>query len=115
MRAALTGRFVMSTIHTNDAIGAIDRLEDIGVELFPKTVHHRLQFIRIAGVEDKTIAVLGKLACTRLSNTRRSAGDKCCFHTLINWFSNTHKRFSYREIPHPPVRSRGRHRVMVPC
>ncbi|SEK92431.1 MULTISPECIES: GspE/PulE family protein [unclassified Butyrivibrio] len=32
LRAALTGRFVMSTIHTNDAIGAIDRLEDIGVE-----------------------------------------------------------------------------------
>ena len=32
MRAALTGRFVMSTIHTNDAVGAIDRLVDIGVE-----------------------------------------------------------------------------------
>ncbi len=32
MRAALTGRFVISTIHTNDAVGAIDRLEDIGVE-----------------------------------------------------------------------------------
>ena len=32
MRAALTGRLVMSTIHTNDAVGAIDRLEDIGVE-----------------------------------------------------------------------------------
>ncbi|MBO6215425.1 MAG: Flp pilus assembly complex ATPase component TadA [Lachnospiraceae bacterium] len=34
MRAALTGRFVLSTIHTNDAIGAIERLEDIGVEPF---------------------------------------------------------------------------------
>ncbi|MBR1629445.1 MAG: type II/IV secretion system protein, partial [Lachnospiraceae bacterium] len=32
MRAALTGRFVLSTIHTNDSIGAIERLEDIGVE-----------------------------------------------------------------------------------
>lgn len=32
MRAALTGRFVISTIHTNDAVGAIDRLIDIGVE-----------------------------------------------------------------------------------
>ncbi len=32
LRAALTGRFVMSTIHTNDAVGAIDRLEDLGVE-----------------------------------------------------------------------------------
>lgn len=32
MRAALVGRFVMSTIHTNDALGAIERLEDIGIE-----------------------------------------------------------------------------------
>ena len=32
MRAALTGRFMMSTIHTNDAVGAIERLEDIGIE-----------------------------------------------------------------------------------
>ena len=32
MRAALTGRFVLSTIHTNDSVGAIERLEDIGVE-----------------------------------------------------------------------------------
>ncbi len=32
MRAALTGKLVLSTIHTNDAVGAIDRLVDIGVE-----------------------------------------------------------------------------------
>ena len=32
MRAALTGKLVMSTIHTNDAVGSIDRLVDIGVE-----------------------------------------------------------------------------------
>ncbi|MBQ7677064.1 MAG: type II/IV secretion system protein, partial [Lachnospiraceae bacterium] len=32
MRAALTGRFMLSTIHTNDAVGAIERLEDIGIE-----------------------------------------------------------------------------------
>ncbi len=32
MRAALTGKLVMSTIHTNDAVGSIDRLIDIGVE-----------------------------------------------------------------------------------
>ncbi len=32
IRAALTGRLVLSTIHTNDAVGAIERLEDIGVE-----------------------------------------------------------------------------------
>ena len=32
MRAALTGHLVLSTLHTNDAIGAIMRLSDIGVE-----------------------------------------------------------------------------------
>ncbi len=32
MRSAITGHIVLSTIHTNDAIGSIDRLRDIGVE-----------------------------------------------------------------------------------
>ncbi len=32
MRSAITGHMVLSTIHTNDAIGCIDRLRDIGVE-----------------------------------------------------------------------------------
>lgn len=32
MRAAITGHVVLSTVHTNDAIGTIERLKDIGVE-----------------------------------------------------------------------------------
>jgi type IV pilus assembly protein PilB len=32
MRSAITGHLVLSTIHTNDAVGAIERLRDIGVE-----------------------------------------------------------------------------------
>ena len=32
MRAAITGHVVLSTIHTNDAIGTIDRLSDMGVQ-----------------------------------------------------------------------------------
>ena len=32
MRAAITGHVVLSTIHTNDAVGSIERLRDIGVE-----------------------------------------------------------------------------------
>ncbi len=32
MRSAITGHVVVSTIHTNDAVGVIERLEDIGVE-----------------------------------------------------------------------------------
>lgn len=34
MRAAITGHLVLSTLHTNDAVGAINRLLDIGVEPF---------------------------------------------------------------------------------
>jgi general secretion pathway protein E len=34
MRAALTGHLVFSTLHTNDAIGAIPRLIDMGIEPF---------------------------------------------------------------------------------
>ncbi|MCK4859417.1 MAG: Flp pilus assembly complex ATPase component TadA [Candidatus Omnitrophica bacterium] len=34
IQAALTGHFVLSTLHTNDAPGAISRLIDIGVEPF---------------------------------------------------------------------------------
>jgi type II secretory ATPase GspE/PulE/Tfp pilus assembly ATPase PilB-like protein len=32
MRAALTGHLVLSTVHTNDAVGAVARLRDLGVE-----------------------------------------------------------------------------------
>ena len=32
MRSAITGHVVLSTIHTNDAVGTIERLIDIGVE-----------------------------------------------------------------------------------
>jgi general secretion pathway protein E len=34
IQAALTGHMVFSTLHTNDAAGAISRLEDMGVERF---------------------------------------------------------------------------------
>jgi len=34
IRAALTGHLVFSTLHTNDALAAIPRLRDLGVELF---------------------------------------------------------------------------------
>ena len=34
LRAALTGHFVLSTIHTNDALSAVNRLMDMGIEPF---------------------------------------------------------------------------------
>ena len=34
MRAALTGHFVFSTLHTNDALSSVTRLQDMGIEPF---------------------------------------------------------------------------------
>ncbi|WP_225207680.1 GspE/PulE family protein [Novosphingobium huizhouense] len=34
VQAALTGHLVLSTVHTNDAVGAVTRLHDMGVESF---------------------------------------------------------------------------------
>ena len=34
LRAALTGHFVLSTIHTNDSLSAVNRLQDMGIEPF---------------------------------------------------------------------------------
>ncbi|MFQ3224416.1 MAG: type II secretory ATPase GspE/PulE/Tfp pilus assembly ATPase PilB-like protein [Lentimonas sp.] len=34
LRAAMTGHLVMSTLHTNDSVGAVTRLEDIGAERY---------------------------------------------------------------------------------
>ena len=34
LRAAMTGHLVMSTLHTNDSVGAVTRLADIGAERF---------------------------------------------------------------------------------
>ena len=35
VNASLTGHFVFSTLHTNDAPGAMTRMIDMGVETFP--------------------------------------------------------------------------------
>jgi type II secretory ATPase GspE/PulE/Tfp pilus assembly ATPase PilB-like protein len=34
IRAAVTGHLVLSTLHTNDAIGSVTRLRDIGIESY---------------------------------------------------------------------------------
>ncbi len=34
MRSAITGHIVLSTLHTNDAVGTIERLQDMGVECY---------------------------------------------------------------------------------
>ena len=34
VQASLTGHLVMSTLHTNTAVGAVTRMQDMGVETF---------------------------------------------------------------------------------
>ena len=47
MRAAITGHLVLSTLHTNDAVSAVHRLEDIGVEPWLVSSALRLSLIHI--------------------------------------------------------------------
>lgn len=42
LRAALTGHFVLSTLHTNDSLAAITRLQDMGIEPFLLSVSLRV-------------------------------------------------------------------------
>ena len=42
LRAALTGHLVLSTLHTNDALGAVGRLTDLGLEPFMLSASLRL-------------------------------------------------------------------------
>ncbi len=39
LRAALTGHFVLSTIHTNDSLSAVSRLQDMDIEAVPAGRH----------------------------------------------------------------------------
>ena len=61
IEAALTGHFVLSTMHTNDAVGAVVRLIDMGIEPFllsgalsgvlaQKLVRRRCQFCSASGM-----------------------------------------------------------------
>ncbi len=55
VRASMTGHLVLSTLHTNDAIGAIPRLADLGVEPYL--------------VEDSLIGVLAQRLVRRLCSS----------------------------------------------
>ncbi len=89
VRAAITGHLVLSTLHTNDAVGAITRMKDMGVEPFLVTnslagvVAQRLvrkicpRCGRSVGVREEEQAVLGE----RLETVRRGSGCYYCGHT----------------------------------
>ena len=70
VQASLTGHFVLSTLHTNTAVGAIARLQDMGIEPFllasslAGVVAQRL--IRILCASCKKAYVASKVECEQL-------------------------------------------------
>jgi len=67
INAALTGHLVLSTLHTNDAAGAISRLQDMGVEGF-------LISSSLAGVLSQRLV---RKVCTTCDGTGLTDGNKC--------------------------------------
>ena len=92
MRSAMTGHLVLSTVHTNDAISAIDRLVDIGVapymaaEALTGIISQRL-VRRICpdcrAAYEPTDAELASLRIQRKAGMKFYRGRGCpnCYHT----------------------------------
>ncbi|NRA60033.1 MAG: Flp pilus assembly complex ATPase component TadA, partial [Psychrobium sp.] len=90
VQASLTGHLVMSTLHTNTAVGAVTRLQDMGVETFLLSssllgvlaqrlvrtlcVHCREEHL----ADDSELALLG---CTAPTNIYRPKGCEKCNYT----------------------------------
>jgi general secretion pathway protein E/type IV pilus assembly protein PilB len=67
LRAAMTGHLVFTTLHTNDAIGAVPRLTDLGLD--PSM---------IAGNVVAVLAQrLARKLCTRCKTMRPARADEC--------------------------------------
>jgi general secretion pathway protein E len=85
IRAALTGHFVYSTLHTNDAPSAISRLTDMGVENYLITsslvgvLAQRL--VRVICTNCKTSAGTAVTPDGDTIQVFRGAGCENCFHT----------------------------------
>ena len=67
MRAAMTGHLVISTLHTEDAVSAIDRLRDMGVE----------PYLIAAGLRGIISQRLVRKICKSCFTTYQPDPDKC--------------------------------------
>ncbi len=67
VRAALIGRLVLSTIHTNDAVGAIDRLLDLGVA--PYLIGSTLRGVLSQRLVRRQCAECGGKGCEKCNST----------------------------------------------
>jgi type IV pilus assembly protein PilB len=111
VQASLTGHLVFSTLHTNDAPGAIARLIDMGVEpyLISSTLEAVLgqRLVRMVCEHCRTEYVPDDSILASLSLTREQVGDrKFCYGTGCGQCDDTgyHKRkgiYEYLPISEP--------------
>lgn len=92
MRAAMTGHLVVSTIHTEDAISAIDRLRDMGVEPYliaggvrgiisQRLVKKVCQNCKEEYTPDKELCKIAGITEPGERKFYRGKGCPMCFHT----------------------------------
>ncbi|MBX7158299.1 MAG: GspE/PulE family protein [Verrucomicrobiae bacterium] len=92
IRAALTGHLVLSTLHTNDAIGAITRLIDMGIEPFlvassvrafiaQRLVRVLCPMCRTSGDYDENYLHQIGFPKEHVSKIRKAAGCEHCHNT----------------------------------
>lgn len=89
VRAAITGHVVLSTLHTNDAVSSIVRLEDMGVETYLVAnslvglVAQRLmrKVCPNCSTEMPTTEQERNFLGEDIKTIRRGAGCSCCNHT----------------------------------
>src|SRR5438128_4469787 len=83
-QASLTGHLVLSTLHTNDATGAVTRLIDMGVEpfLLASTVEAVLaqRLVRRVCVQCKTAYIPPADLLSQLGIARGNVGNRQFFY-----------------------------------
>ncbi|MCX5757227.1 MAG: ATPase, T2SS/T4P/T4SS family, partial [Candidatus Hydrogenedentes bacterium] len=134
IRSSLTGHLVFSTLHTNDAAGAVTRLVDMGVEPFLiastmiASVAQRLVrcvCVQCAEPYQPDASVLREFGVTLkgLENAtfRRGRGCDACRHTgyrgriaiyEILTFSGSVKEMTYHRSPASEIKRKGREQGM---
>lgn len=134
IRSSLTGHLVFSTLHTNDAAGAVTRLTDMGVEPFlisstmiASIAQRLVRCVCPVCAEEYTPAAAEidqfGMAGADLSNAhfRKGKGCETCRHTgykgrlaiyEILPFTNAVKELTNQRIPSTEIKRRGREQGM---
>jgi general secretion pathway protein E/type IV pilus assembly protein PilB len=92
VRAALTGHLVLSTLHTNDAVSAVSRLRNIGIESYlisgvlrgviaQRLVRRLCPHCRKESPASKAEQIIAESYGVKIVNTSKAAGCKICNNT----------------------------------